>query len=103
LYCICIFLLAVQSGVRASCRHASKSSGGVGGVGSGRLSATTPVIDMGTSGFLSSVVSAETGVGSPDCPWMVRARPGQRINVTLLNFIGQSIGRFLGVLGQLTG
>ncbi len=36
------------------------------------------------------VIEAESGVGYltsvVTCPWIIRAREGQRINVTLLNF-----------------
>lgn len=42
-------------------------------------------------GYISNVVSAEQGVGTADCPWRVQVRPGQRINFTVLNFLGQSV------------
>ena len=38
------------------------------------------------SGYLANVVTIETGCGSPDSPWKIQVRPGQRINITLLNF-----------------
>lgn len=41
----------------------------------------------GPSGYLSSSVASRTSVGSPSCPWRIRVDPGQRINVTLLNFV----------------
>lgn len=41
----------------------------------------------GPSGYLSSSVAARTTVGSSSCPWGIRVDPGQRINVTLLNFV----------------
>jgi len=40
------------------------------------------------SAYLSSAVAASTGIGSTSCPWQVRAADGQRINVTLLAFVG---------------
>jgi len=36
--------------------------------------------------MLASVVTMETGCGGPDCPWLVTAKDGQRINITLINF-----------------
>jgi len=38
------------------------------------------------SGFLASVTTEETGLGSSDCPWIIETQPGQRINLTLHNF-----------------
>ena len=38
------------------------------------------------SGYLGNVVTEETGCGAPDCPWRISVKPGQRINVTLINF-----------------
>ena len=39
------------------------------------------------SGYLSSVVADRTGVvGTADCPWLLRAGPGQRITLSLLDF-----------------
>ena len=37
-------------------------------------------------GVLASLVAAETGCGTARAPWQVRAMPGQRINITLLDF-----------------
>ncbi|KAK2171625.1 hypothetical protein NP493_1050g01005 [Ridgeia piscesae] len=45
-----------------------------------------PVLVAARSGFLSSLVSLQTGCGSIDSPWLVRARPGQKINITLWDF-----------------
>ena len=39
-----------------------------------------------SSGFLASVTTEETGLGSAECPWLIETRPGQRINLTLHNF-----------------
>lgn len=38
------------------------------------------------SGYLASVVTDRTGRGSVDCPWLIRAEPWQRINLTLWDF-----------------
>ena len=38
------------------------------------------------SGYLASVTTEETGLGSGECPWLIETRPGQRINLTLHNF-----------------
>jgi len=37
-------------------------------------------------GLLSSVVSAKTGCGSPATPWIIDVGPGQRINISLIDF-----------------
>ena len=36
------------------------------------------------SGFLSEHVAMETGKGSSDCPWLLHAQAGQRVNLTLV-------------------
>ena len=43
------------------------------------------------SGYLSSELAMTSGVGSPTCPWQIVAPPGQRINVTLYNFVYNSV------------
>jgi len=40
----------------------------------------------GGSGYLSSAITDLTGAGSAGCPWLLRASPWQRINVTLIDF-----------------
>ena len=37
-------------------------------------------------GYISSMLTEETGLGVSECPWMIKAHPGQRINITLLDF-----------------
>jgi len=37
-------------------------------------------------GYLSNYVTELTGCGSIDSPWRVRALPGQRVNLTLIDF-----------------
>lgn len=44
-----------------------------------------PVHVSGT-GHLASVITEETNQGSTDCPWMLKADKGQRINITLIDF-----------------
>ena len=39
-----------------------------------------------TSGYIGSVVTEESGCGTTETPWKVHAKPGQRINFTLLDF-----------------
>ena len=45
-----------------------------------------PTIPLKSRGYLSSVVTDETGVGNPHCPWQLSVPRGQRINLTLHNF-----------------
>ncbi len=56
--------------------------------GAHHLCSTSRFITINTTtvGYLSSVVTGETGLGSDVCPWIIRVDPGQRINVTLLDF-----------------
>ena len=37
-------------------------------------------------GYISSSSVQENGDGSIRCPWKIQAMPGQRVNVTLINF-----------------
>jgi len=48
-----------------------------------------PVVVTAKSGYLSSVVTADTGCGAGDSPWLITLRRGQRINITLLDFTTQ--------------
>ena len=48
------------------------------------------VLPSASSGYLSNYVTIETGKGSADCPWMIQARQGQRINITLIDFARHS-------------
>lgn len=38
------------------------------------------------SGFIASYITAETGCGNHDAPWIIRVDPGQKINFTLYDF-----------------
>ena len=44
------------------------------------------VVPRAASGFLSRHVTIETGIGSPECPWLLHGREGQHINLTLYDF-----------------
>lgn len=45
------------------------------------------------SGIIASIVTQETGCGSHTAPWLIKALPGQVINVNLVDFSGQSLER----------
>ena len=45
-----------------------------------------PVVVSQSSGVLASIVTAETGCGTAGAPWRLQVLPGQRINVTLVDF-----------------
>ena len=40
----------------------------------------------GPSGYIASVLSEGTEYGTEICPWTIRAKPGQTVNITLVNF-----------------
>jgi len=40
----------------------------------------------GSSGVLASITAQELDVGTASCPWLIVASPGQRINITLMDF-----------------
>ena len=40
-------------------------------------------------GYLASIVTSETRCGSPTCPWVLEPQPGQSLNLTFYNFVGQ--------------
>lgn len=48
-----------------------------------------PVVVTNKTGYLSSVVSADTGCGTGESPWLITLLPGQRINITLYDFTTQ--------------
>ena len=57
--------------------------------GTGRCPGNQAVIDASrgsSEGYLSSMVAAQNGYGSVDCPWIITAQEGQRIDITLLDF-----------------
>lgn len=51
-----------------------------------RCRANQPQVLTAQTGLLPSVLTEETGLGSADCPWMIKAKPGQKINITLFDF-----------------
>ena len=48
--------------------------------------ALRPVVLTNKTGYLASVVSADTGCGTGDSPWLITLLPGQRINITIYDF-----------------
>ena len=49
------------------------------------------VANSQTVGYLSSEATISSGgIGTSDCPFSIRAAPGQRIRLSLAAFIGQS-------------
>jgi len=54
-----------------------------------RSSACDPSVGHETTaeqGFLAGLTVSESRVGTSDCPWVVRAPAGRRVNLTLFNF-----------------
>ena len=43
-----------------------------------------------SAAYLSSRVTQETGCGTTLCPWVIEVLPGQKVNITLLDFGWQS-------------
>ncbi len=41
---------------------------------------------QGESGFIANSVTETDGYGSAKCPWVIKASPGQRVNITLVDF-----------------
>jgi len=57
----------------------------------GRTAPCDPSVGHETTaetGYLAGLTVAETRVGTSDCPWVVRAPSGRRVNLTLFNFAG---------------
>ena len=52
-------------------------------------SANDPTLPL-PSGYISSNTIVADGFGSVSCPWKLQALPGQRVNVTLINFNSES-------------
>ncbi len=46
----------------------------------------TDLIATSPSGIIASITTEESNCGSSNCPYMLRARPGQRFNFTLMDF-----------------
>lgn len=57
----------------------------------GQSAACDPSVGHETNadiGFLAGLTVTENHVGTSDCPWVVRAAAGRRVNLTLFNFAG---------------
>ncbi len=54
--------------------------------------------------YISSVMAEEYGLGSVHCPWIIQVTEGQRINLTLFNFMHGALGKiqtfYLLMLGK---
>ena len=48
--------------------------------------ASRPVTITDSEGYISNSVTEDTNCGGIDSPWLLRALPGQRINITLLDY-----------------
>jgi len=46
----------------------------------------TEVAAVSRVGYLASIVTEESGCGGDQCPYLVKAKPGQTLNLTLLDF-----------------
>ena len=64
----------------------------VGGTGMCRLGSVVRLGATSFSVFVSSIVADTTGFGTVSCPIVIDALPGQRINITLYNFIAFASG-----------
>ena len=43
-------------------------------------------VPVDKEGYLASIVTAQSGRGSTDCPWILTVERGQKLNITLLDF-----------------
>ncbi len=60
------------------------------------------VLVPGPLGYLSSTVTEETACGSVSSPWRIDALPGQRINITLMDFSADITDSNIGGQGSFT-
>ena len=58
---------------------------------------------VSTQGFLASLTTDDTGCGSPGTPWIIEAEPGQRINVTLMDFTRFNVAATVGQRYDIRG
>lgn len=58
-----------------------------------------PLALTNLTGYLASLVSAETGCGTADAPWSITGLPGQRVNITLFDFSVDSVRMTDAVVG----
>ena len=47
--------------------------------------------NVGTEGCISSYITQKTGCGDSDNSWLLTANVGQRINITLIDFVSSSL------------
>ena len=40
-----------------------------------------PLVLTEPSGYIASIVTEETQLGSQQCPWLIQAKPGQQVGV----------------------
>lgn len=52
----------------------------------GQCKVTSTSNEVVDHGVLASIVSASTICGSPKSPWLIEVRPGQKVNITLIDF-----------------
>ena len=45
-----------------------------------------PLRQTAQRGYIASDVTVARTLGSPMCPWQIRVKPGQTINITLIDF-----------------
>ena len=55
------------------------------------------------TGFLAGLTLTETGVGTSNCPWVVRAPAGRRVNLTLFNFASGAVATADGLSRRRPG
>ena len=46
-----------------------------------------PITNTGPEGYISSYVTEKTSCGDSDNPWLLTVDDGQRINITLIDFV----------------
>src|SRR5437867_2388448 len=57
------------------------------GVTSARVGVTSARVGVTSArGYLASIVTADTECGSARAPWFIHVQPGQRVNISLLDF-----------------
>jgi len=87
-YDCAVVMPSMSAGVRPRCLSYT------GGIQHPATSSSPPETDHlvvltevhGSSGVLASITTQELGVGTASCPWLIVAQPGQRINITLMDF-----------------
>ena len=70
------------------------SPGGLACVRGGPIAAPLPKGDQ--HGILSSYITEKTGCGSTQSPWKIQGKPGQKWNITLVDFSRISTNNTMG-------